>query len=259
MIDLNNLPVFDCHLHIIERGYPLFENNGYIPDEYTVVNYLSRVSDYNIQGGVVVSGSFQGFDQTYLVNALEKLGSRFVGVTQLPVTSTDDEILKLSEIGVRAVRFNLNRGGSADVNDLITMATRIYDLAGWHVELYLGPKSLNELKEQIPLLPKVCIDHLAISDSNLEILLPLIREGLAIKATGFGRLDMDIPETLKRIHEISPDTLMFGTDLPSTRAPRIYSDQDLLTIVEALGERESKKVMSQNALKFYDMTSHSLA
>ncbi len=259
MIDLNKLPVFDCHLHIIERGYPLFENNGYIPDEYTVDNYLSRVSDYDIKGGVVVSGSFQGFDQTYLVNALRKLGSRFVGVTQLPVTSTDDEILKLSEIGVRAVRFNLNRGGSAGVNDLVTMATRIYDLAGWHVELYLGPKSLNVIKEKIPLLPKVCIDHVAISKSNLEILLPLIREGLTIKATGFGRLDMDIPETLKRIHEISPDALMFGTDLPSTRAPRIYSDQDLLTIVEALGERESKKVMSQNALKFYDMEIHPLA
>ena len=258
MIDLNKLPVFDCHLHIIERGYPLFENNGYIPDEYTVDNYLSRVSDYDIKGGVVVSGSFQGFDQTYLVNALRKLGSRFVGVTQLPVTSTDDEILKLSEIGVRAVRFNLNRGGSADVNDLVTMATRIYDLAGWHVELYLGPKSLNVIKEKIPLLPKVCIDHLAISNSNLEILLPLIREGLTIKATGFGRLDMDIPETLKRIHEISPDALMFGTDLPSTRAPRIYSDQDLLTIVEALGEIESKKVMSQNALKFYDIEIHPL-
>ena len=258
MIDLNKLPVFDCHLHIIERGYPLFENNGYIPDEYTVDNYLSRVSDYDIKGGVVVSGSFQGFDQTYLVNALRKLGSKFVGVTQLPVTSTDDEILKLSEIGVRAVRFNLNRGGSAGVNDLVTMATRIYDLAGWHVELYLGPKSLNVIKEKIPLLPKVCIDHLAISNSNLEILLPLIREGLTIKATGFGRLDMDIPETLKRIHEISPDALMFGTDLPSTRAPRIYSDQDLLTIVEALGEIESKKVMSQNALKFYDIEIHPL-
>ena len=116
MIDLNKLPVFDCHLHIIEKGYPLFENNGYIPDEYTVDNYLSRVSDYDIKGGVVVTGSFKGIDQTYLVNALRKLGSKFVGVTQLPVTSTDDEILKLSEIGVRAVRFNLNRGGSAGVN-----------------------------------------------------------------------------------------------------------------------------------------------
>ena len=91
------------------------------------------------------------------------------------------------------------------------------------------------------------------SNSNLEILLPLMREGLTIKATGFGRLDMDIPETIKRIHEISPDALMFGTDLPSTRAPRIYSDQDFFTIVEALGEIDSKKIMSENALKFYDM------
>ena len=35
-------------------------------------------------GGAVVSGSFQGFDQSYLLDALDQLGPSFVGVTQLP-------------------------------------------------------------------------------------------------------------------------------------------------------------------------------
>ena len=258
MSELNGIPIFDCHFHITEKGYPLVLNNGYTPDEFTVDHYLTRLSDYHIVGGAVVSGSFQGFDQTYLANALKKLGPTFVGVTQLPATVTDAEIFELNKIGVRAVRFNLNRGGSADIGDLVAMARRIYDLAGWHVELYLGPTSLNELKEQIPLLPKVCIDHLGMSHSNLETLLPLIREGLAIKATGFGRLSINVSDAIKKIHGISPNVLMFGTDLPSTRAPRIYSNQDFLTVVETLGENDSQKVMSQNALKFYDMKIHSL-
>jgi len=40
----------------------------------------------------VVSGSFHGFDQSYLLDALALLGPGFVGVTQLPATVTDDEI-----------------------------------------------------------------------------------------------------------------------------------------------------------------------
>ena len=73
-------------------------------------------------GGAVVSGSFQMFDQTYLVDALGKLGPRYVGVTQLPATVTDDELMRLDAAGVRAVRFNVKRGGSADVQDLASMA-----------------------------------------------------------------------------------------------------------------------------------------
>ncbi len=36
------------------------------------------------------------------VNALNKLGPSFVGVTQLPVTVSDQEIIQLNEAGVRA-------------------------------------------------------------------------------------------------------------------------------------------------------------
>ena len=251
MNKINNLPFFDSHFHIIENGYPIQSNNGYIPTKFTVEDYLERVHSYSVKGGAVVSGSFQGFDQTYLTSALEKLGPDFVGVTQLPSTVSDEEILDLDRHGVKAVRFNLNRGGSADAEDLVSMANRIYDLAGWHVELYLGAESLSHLKDKIPALPKVAIDHLGISDSNLEILLPLIRDGLTVKATGFGRINLDIEETLIKIHEVSPDTLMFGTDLPSTRARREYSDQDFYSVLEVLREDEAEKVFSKNALNFY--------
>ena len=251
MSELQEQPIFDSHFHIIENGYPLESNNGYIPDKFTIENYCSRMASYKLNGGVIVSGSFQGFDQTYLIDALDKLGSSFAGVTQLPTTASDKEIYDLNEHGVRAVRFNLNRGGSAGLEDLVPMANRIYDLVGWHVELYLGPNSLHDLKDVIPSLPKVCIDHLGMSKSNFEPLLGLIRKGLAIKATGFGRVDINVENAIREIHSVSPDTLMFGTDLPSTRAHRKYSDQDFFTIMDVLGQKESRKVFKENALNFY--------
>lgn len=105
--------LFDAHLHIIDPRFPLVANQGYVPDAFTVEDYLERVSSLGVRGGAVVSGSFQGFDQNYLVDALGRLGDGFAGVTQLPATVTDEEVLRLDAAGVRAVRFNLYRGGAA--------------------------------------------------------------------------------------------------------------------------------------------------
>ena len=49
------------------------------------------------------------------VDALAVLGPTFVGVTQLPADCSDEQILELDRSGVRAVRFNLRRGGLAGV------------------------------------------------------------------------------------------------------------------------------------------------
>ncbi|MHA7292125.1 hypothetical protein ACX80V_21180 [Arthrobacter sp. MDT3-24] len=55
--------IFDSHFHIIDSRFPLVRNNGYLPPEFTVSDYLRAVSDLGVTGGVVVSGSFQAFDQ----------------------------------------------------------------------------------------------------------------------------------------------------------------------------------------------------
>src|SRR3990170_2945822 len=107
--------VFDGHLHIIDPRFPLVPNLGYLPEPFTVEDYLERTSTLDLVGGAVVSGSFQGFDQSYLLDTLERLGPSFVGVTQLPATVTDEEVLRLREAGGRAGRFNLYRGGSGGI------------------------------------------------------------------------------------------------------------------------------------------------
>lgn len=104
--------LFDAHLHIIDYRFPLLANQSYLPDEFTVVDYLKIAKPLHIIGGAVVSGSFQAFDQTYLVNALHALGPNFVGVTQLPATANNEQIIELNEQGIRGIRFNLKRGGS---------------------------------------------------------------------------------------------------------------------------------------------------
>ncbi|MEK6248652.1 MAG: amidohydrolase family protein [Planctomycetales bacterium] len=243
--------VFDAHFHIIDPAFPLVPNDGFLPDRFTPEDYLAHSSQLNVISGAVVSGSFQVFDQGYLLHALKKLGNGFVGVTQLPFTVTDEEIVALNSQGVRAVRFNLKRGGSESVEQLQSFAQRIFDLAGWHVELYVDGKELARLESVLRDLPAVSIDHLGLSATGLPALQRLVEGGVRVKATGFGRVDFDVASAIKAIHAINPQALMFGTDLPSTRAPRLFHPDDLALVIDALGTASAQQVLWDNAARFY--------
>ena len=244
--------LFDSHFHIIDKHFPLVPNRGFMPDEFTYKDYLERTSGYTLCGGAIVSGSFQAFDQSYLIDALGKLGPSFVGVTQLPVTVTDDDIIQLDKSGVRAVRFNLRRGGSEEIKHLQSMASRVYELVGWHVELYVDSNELPDLYDTLIELPSASIDHLGLSDSGIPLLTRLAEKGIRVKATGFGRVDFEVKSVLQDLYSANPKSLMFGTDLPSTRAPRPYTDNDFLLVIDALDSAGAKNVLSRNAIEFYN-------
>ena len=248
---LNGFEVFDSHLHIIDKRFPLVSNNGYLPEAFTHKDYLKRISNYKLVGGVIVSGSFQAFDQSYLVAALDALGAAFVGVTQLPAMASDEQIIRLNDWGVKAIRFNLKRGGSEEVSHLSSMARRVHELVGWHVELYVDSKELEQLAPVLVRLPSVSIDHLGLSKSGFRHLIGLVEKGIKVKATGFGRVDFDVRQALKDIYSANPEALMFGTDLPSTRSPYPYQDTDFLLVADTLGEAAATRVFSKNAINFY--------
>lgn len=181
-----DLRLFDAHFHIINFDYPVSENQGYMPPSFTVKDYYKAIESIHMKGGAIVSGSFQGFDQGYLINALQQISPSFCGVTQLPYTVSDQEIVSLHDKGVRALRFNIKRGGSEDISKLDSFARRVYDLVGWHCELY-----------------------------------------------------------------IDADALMFGTDLPSTRAERPFDMEDKVLIQHLFDEQASDKILYSNAVKWY--------
>lgn len=252
------MQLFDAHLHIINKAFSIKANAGFIPEAFTVKQYLHQMKDYNLTGGAIVSGSFQGFDQNYLIAALKLLGPTFVGVTQLPASVTDNEILALNKLGVRALRFNLKRGGSATLRELDRLAHRVYEVAGWHSELYVDSvelalqQSLSQpLASILVNLPAVSIDHLGLSKAGLPSLLLLVEQGVRVKATGFGRVDFDIPTALRNLHSANPSALMFGSDLPSTRAPRPFCHNDITTIIDCLGVEAASAVLHANAVAFY--------
>ncbi|KTC89715.1 amidohydrolase family protein [Fluoribacter dumoffii] len=243
--------LFDAHLHIIDYRFPLVENQSFLPDEFTVTDYLKIVKPLHVIGGAVVSGSFQAFDDTYLLNALHALGPNFVGVIQLPATVSDQQISELNRQGIRGIRFNLKRGGSETGIYLEEMAHRIYEIANWHIELYADSSELTDLIDVLIHLPALSLDHLGLSKKGLPLLFKLVEHGVKVKASGFGRVDFDVAPILKTIASINPNALMFGTDLPSTRTPQPFKQEDITLISDAFDESMAKKILFTNAVEFY--------
>ena len=247
-------PVFDAHLHVVDPRFPLLANDGYLPEPFTVADYRERVRHLGVAGGAVVSGSFQGVDQTYLLDALARLGPSFAGVTQLPPDVPDAELDRLDAAGVRALRVNLRRGSGGTTGDRdqqLRLARRAHDRVGWHCEFYVDSRELGPLLPELRALPAIAIDHLGLHADGLDDVLRLVESGARVKATGFGRLALDPADALRRIAAVNPGALLAGTDLPSTRAPRPFADADLDLVAHALGPELARRALWSNAVGFY--------
>lgn len=241
--------VFDSHVHIIDPRFPLIANEGFVPKPFTIADYTERMQGIGVTGGCVVSGSFQGTDQSYLCTALAELGPSWVGVTQLPLDATDADIINLDRAGVRGLRFNLKRA-AIDIVTMTQYAVRAYELVGWHVEMYVDGTMLASLEPVVSKLPALSIDHLGMAEEGLPYLLNLVDRGTRVKASGFGRLDFDIANTIRKIHAVNPRALMFGSDLPAARAARAFRPEDIDLLADVLGD-DLPAVLHGNAREFY--------
>jgi len=243
--------LFDSHCHIIDHRFPIVANQGYTPPHFPLEDYLAKAKPLGVVAGAVVSGSFQADDQTYLMDILPKLGAGWVGVTQIPNDYPDAEIARLGKLGVRAVRFNVFRGRIDSVDDIVALATRCHSVAGWHSEIYADAAALAPHIGKLSKLPQICVDHLGMTEAGVPALLDLVAAGCKVKATGFGRVKLDVPKTLEAVAKKNPNALVFGTDIPSTRAARPFEPSDIDLVERVLGRELAQKAFWDNPLALY--------
>ncbi|WIV24064.1 amidohydrolase family protein [Pseudomonas sp. M2(2023)] len=244
-------PIFDAHFHLFDPTFPIDANRGFTPSFFTKADYMKQAVPLGVRSGVLVGSSFQGYRQDWLCDGLAALGPEWVGITQLPTNVSDEEILRLDSRGVRGIRFNLYRGDEIPVSELVALAQRARDLAGWHPEVYLDASLMKKHVPELSKLPELVIDHLGMTEAGLPVLLDLVDAGAKVKASGFGRVKLDVPRALEKIAQRSSDALMFGSDLPSTRAQRPFHPDDIGLIKSILGPELARKALWSNGRSLY--------
>ena len=95
---------------------------------------------------------------------------------------------------------------------------------------------------------------LGMTQAGVPVLLDLVAAGCKVKATGFGRVKLDVPATLEAVARKSPDALVFGTDLPSTRAARPFQPVDIDLVEKVLGPELAQKAFWNNPVALYRVT-----
>lgn len=243
--------LFDAHLHIFDPAFPMPGNQGFVPDPFTVAQYRARTAALGITGGAVVAASTQGTDHAPLLAAARALGPRFVVVAEAHRGQDDTAFAALAAAGVRGVRFNLWRSGAFDVPAMLAHA-RAAAAHGLHAELYADAATLGPFVNALAALPAaLALDHLGMTEAGLPVTCALAEAGVKVKATGFGRVALDVPAALEALARAAPLSLMAATDLPSTRATRPFADDDLGLIAHILGPDLAAAALHGTAAAFY--------
>lgn len=99
---------------------------------------------------------------------------------------------------------------------------------------------LEELLPQLKGIPRVCLDHFGLSKGGFDTVVKLAEGDAYVKASGSSGVDFSISSALKTLYDANPNGLIFGTDLPGTRAPRPFCIKDDEVIRESFSQLDGK-------------------
>ena len=246
-------PLIDSHFHVFDPAFPSPGNAGFVPEPFLAADYLGAARPLGVVGGVLVAASTHGLDPAPVLAPLAELGPNFVAVLNADPAWDDAALHALAGQGVRGLRLNLFRGVAGTVDDALSLARRAR-AAGLHAQVYADAATLRPHLDALAALGGgLVIDHLGMTEAGLPVVDALVDAGAMVKATGFGRVRLDVPRALERIERRRPGALMFGTDLPSTRAERPFEAADIALIRDVLGEDRAASVLHGAAAAFYGL------
>jgi predicted TIM-barrel fold metal-dependent hydrolase len=243
-------PIIDAHFHVFSPDETMPGHAGFVPPPFGVEEYRKQAKALGILGGVNVAGSVQGGDPRPLLEASAALGPGFTVVAQADAAQDEEAMRALAAAGVRGLRYSLWRGQWSNAQAVAAHAARAA-ACGLHAQIYADAAVLAPALEALTRLPALVIDHLGMTEAGLPVVLDLARAGAKVKASGFGRVALDVPRALERIAAVAPAALMFGTDLPSVRAARPFAPTDIDLLRSVLGEALARAALHDTARAFY--------
>ena len=268
----------DCHVHVFGpfEQFSLASDRSYTPGPASVEELTGLLSRLGLRRVVVVQASPQGTDNRCLINALECINSsqRFQarGVAVIDEETSDAELIRLNNAGVRGVRVNLETSGQHDpefVRHALQWAAQKVKSFNWHIQIYTTLEVIEAVSDCLLTLPvPVVVDHFGritasqgVEQTGFQNLLKLVASGrIWVKLSAAHRIS-DHPdcadarffvEALVRAH---PDRMLWGSDWPHTGAwpgqPRSPAVLERFHAVDDVGalQRISQWVEAANWIK----------
>jgi len=245
-------PVIDAHAHIFQRSLAMANDKRYTPDRDAVVSeYLNELDKNCFTHGVLVQPSFLGFNNDYLLAALNAHPDRLRGVAVVDPAIGPNELAALSAQGVTGIRLNLFGRGMPNFQKAPWPAfqEKLQKL-GLHVEIHCESHHLEKvLPSFLNAGNRLVVDHfgrpdaaLGTGDPGFQYLLEAGATGQVwVKLTAAYRLGKEPeapfagPDVIAGlINSISLERLVWGSDWPHTQFTNRMDFKSALQLFENL-------------------------
>lgn len=241
----------DSHAHVFgpESRYPYQENRSYTPRDLPLSDLRAMHQVLGVERLVVVQASAHGLDNSAVLDAVATDPENLRAIAAVSEETSDAELARLNEGGVRGIRVNLvDQGGMpfSSLDALGHMAERIRDF-GWHIELLVHVETSAEALRK--LATSVCVPlsvgHIGYTKAGtggldhpgFQAFLELLRDGhFWVKLTAPYRISAhdnfpypDVAGMAEAVVEAAPDRVVWGSDWPHVIHYRgMPNDGDLL-------------------------------
>jgi predicted TIM-barrel fold metal-dependent hydrolase len=148
--------ICDCHMHILDRRYPLWSGAVLNPPDALVDDYAKVRRKIGIARCVVAAPSIYGADNSCTRDALGALGIPAKATAVLTKETSSADIRELDGAGFVGARFNCVQGGPWKVEDIAPIAHHIADF-GWHVQVYARPSQIVDMAGLLQSLPTAIV------------------------------------------------------------------------------------------------------
>lgn len=235
----------DSHFHIFgpTSRFPYSPERAYTPAEAPLEKLLALHARLGFERGVAIQGNGHGTDNSAMLDALRREPGRLRGVAIVKETTTREEIRRMADAGVRALRFHIaprqpGRFSSLGLEAFEKLAPHMAE-CGLHVQFFMDARELPNVMERLKHWKRpVALDHFGSTRAaegtgapGFELLRRHLAEGRVwVKISGAYRASDRYPdyEDARALHEsllkANPDQLLWGSDWPHPRLEKNMPD-----------------------------------
>ncbi len=268
------LPPLSCdsHFHVFgpHAKFPYAPNRPFTPTDAPKEDLFRLHEFLGIQRGVFVHSTCHGSDHRVLVDMLQAGQGRYRGVALLEPTTSEAEVERLDDAGVRGLRLHYyfpHLGAPRPYEEM----RKIIALAapyGWHIANHVGGRGIIEHYEFLAAIEApVVIDHMAridiaegLNGEAFRVLLRLIDRGnVWVKLSGADRITKqphsyaDAVPFARALAKHAPERVVWGTDWPHPNHNAVPNDGDLVDLIAEIApdEKTRKLMLVDNPAKLF--------
>ncbi|WP_315833774.1 amidohydrolase family protein [Bradyrhizobium prioriisuperbiae] len=260
----------DCHMHLFGTApaFPYVGERDYTPAEASAEAARALYKTLGIQRFVAIQPSVYGTDNRCQLDFATAVGLPFRAIVVLSPDTSDQEMTRLHDQGVRGIRYILAHPGGLDIATLERTADRARAF-GWHLEFLIKPAQLVELAPRLMKLScPVSCDHLGfikpelgLEQPGFQALLRLLQSDHGwVKFSGAYRVsgkadhyDAVLPFA-RKLAETRPERIVWGSDWPHVGQMQVMpATTPLLNLLQdwVPDEGQRRRILVDNPSEFY--------